>query len=54
MTNKSKIRKENALSRLKVQLESGKKDVKGVDKPLTDKDIKRINKEVETLGKKLK
>ncbi len=53
-------RRKNALARLNAQLKSGVKTVKG--KPalgtlptvkLTDSDIKRINKEIETLEKRV-
>ncbi len=52
-----KDRKHKALKRLVAQLESGVKTETGsIDKkiPLTDKDIKRISKEITILESKLK
>jgi hypothetical protein len=48
-------RQTNAMKRLQEQLASGMKtEKKGFNKiPLTDKDVKRINKEMEILKKKL-
>jgi NAD(P)H-dependent FMN reductase len=57
MTRSQGSRKERALTMLKAQLESGVKTQKGTRDakiPLTDKDVKRINREVETLSRKLK
>lgn len=57
MTKEQRSRKERALEGLKARLESGVTTVKGTKdqkRPLTDKDIKSINKEVENLNKKLK
>ena len=57
MTRSQGSRKERALTMLKAQLESGVKTQKGtrdVKVPLTDKDVKRITREVESLSRKLK
>ena len=58
MRNKiaQEVRQETALNRLKAQLASGVKTKKGTydEKiPLTDKDVKRINKEIKKLKVKL-
>lgn len=48
------VRRQGALQRLEAQLASGVKTKKGTRDekiPLTDKDIKRINKEIERLKK---
>jgi len=42
-------RKRSALKRLEVQLQSGVKNTKVGTQPLTEKDVHRINKEIETL-----
>mgnify|MGYP005876423353 CR=1 FL=1 len=54
MTVPQKHRRERALKRLKSQLEKGKKRTKE-DKlvNITEKDIKRINKEIETLKSRI-
>ena len=58
MHTKKLIRCRSALERLEAQLKSGVKptkiDSKYVDVPLKDADIKRINKEIDTLKKNLK
>jgi hypothetical protein len=57
MTRSQGSRKERALTMLKAQLESGVKTQKGTrdtKTPLTDKDVKRITREVESLSRKLK
>jgi hypothetical protein len=57
MTRSQGSRKERALTMLKAQLESGVKTQKGtrdIKTPLTDKDVKRITREVESLSQKLK
>jgi len=46
-------RREGALERLKAQLENGTKSTKTGDIPLSDKNIKRINKEISILKEKL-
>jgi len=46
-------RKMSALGRLEDQLESGTKMVKDKKVPLTEKNVKRINKEIEILKKKI-
>lgn len=54
---KLRERKESALGRLEAQLESGVKTEKGssgVKIKLTEKDMKRISKEIEVLKVKLK
>ncbi len=57
---KLRNRRKNALIRLEQQLESGVKSVKSKDRvidnatlPLTEHDIKRINKEILTLKSKI-
>lgn len=49
--NMRKARQQGALDRLKAQLQSGTKTAKGSNEriPLTDKDKKRINKEIAIL-----
>lgn len=50
MTPQAKLRRVDAIKRLKAQLESGKKRNKeNLIVDLTDKDVKRINKELEIL-----
>ena len=51
-----KERRETVLARLTIQLERGVKPCKETKKdiPLTDKDVKRITREIETLNSKLK
>ena len=46
-------RRENALHRLEVQLTDGLKTVNEEAVPLTDKDIKRIEKEIEILESRI-
>lgn len=59
MTQKQRIRSTSALTRLESQLKSGTKPEKAGKKttsksvPLTEQDTKRINKEIETLSKKV-
>ena len=47
------IRQKGALKRLEDQILCGKKTVKGVKVDLTDKDVKRIKKEIETLNQRI-
>jgi len=57
MTKPQRSRKERALAMLEARLESGVTTVKGTrdqKRPLTEKDIKRINKEISSLKSKLK
>jgi hypothetical protein len=57
MTRTQRIRRESALERLQDRLKSGVTTVKGTrdeTRPLTDKDIKNINREIENLTQKLK
>jgi len=44
-----KLRRKNVIDRLQAQLLSGVKINNGVEKPLTDGNIKRINNEIVTL-----
>ena len=54
MTTMRKIRRRNVLNRLKVQLEKGtKRSKEGELVNLTEKDIKRINKEITTLKERI-
>jgi len=46
-------RRVGALSRLEEQIEKGLKRVEHKEVPLTDKNVKRINKEIEILEKKI-
>lgn len=46
-------RRKSALGRLETQLDNGNKMVKDTKIPLSEKDIKRINKEIEILKKKI-
>lgn len=50
---KLRQRRKNALNKLEQQLESGVKTVKFEKQPLTESDIKRINKEILTLKSKI-
>ena len=50
---KLRNRRKNALIRLEQQLESGVKTVKFEKQPLTESDIKRINKEIQILKSKI-
>ena len=50
---KLRNRRKNALIRLEQQLKSGVKTVKFEKQPLTESDIKRINKEIQTLKSKI-
>ncbi len=55
MNTLKQLRQKSTLERLKAQLKSGVKPVKKnltETIPLTDSDINRINKEIETLKKK--
>jgi hypothetical protein len=47
-------RREGALGRLEIQLESGSKNTKEGKANLTEKDIKRINKEISILENRSK
>lgn len=49
---KQNVRRKSALDRLEVQLEKGVKNTKDGDQPLTDKDVKRIEKEIQALKSK--
>jgi len=55
MNTKKQLRLQGALERLEAQLDSGVKTVKktGEKLPLIDSDINRINKEIQSLKKKL-
>jgi hypothetical protein len=46
-------RRANTLDRLVAQLEAGVKTNQGVEKPLTEKDVKRINSEIGILKKRI-
>ena len=48
-----KARRKGVLLRLEAQLKSGVKNTKEGEVPLTDQDIKRINKEMQTLKERL-
>lgn len=50
---KLRNRRKNALIRLEQQLKSGVKTVKFEKQPLTESDIKRINKEIQILKSKI-
>lgn len=50
---KLSIRREKALIRLEAQLKSNVKDVETYLVPLTDSDIARIKREIETLNKRI-
>jgi len=49
MSSKVIQRRKNVIVRLEEQLKDGKKYNKSIAYPLTEKDIKRINSEIETL-----
>lgn len=49
----ARTRRRGVISRLEAQLKSGKKNSKEGVVPLTEKDIARINKELETLNKRI-
>lgn len=51
--NKKRERQQKALDRLENQLAFGTKTNDGVTTELTEKDKKRINKEIEILNKKI-
>tara|TARA_R100001463_G_scaffold129817_1_gene188828 strand:+ start:1631 stop:1795 length:165 start_codon:yes stop_codon:yes gene_type:complete len=53
MKHNQEERRSGALSRLEAQLENGTKSTKAGDVPLSDKDVKRINKEILVLKQKL-
>ena len=53
MKHNQKERRSGALNRLESQLENGTKSTKADNVPLSDKDIKRINKEILVLKQKL-
>ena len=55
LTSGVKLRngRKNALIRLEQQLKSGVKTVKFEKQPLTESDIKRINKEIQILKSKI-
>ena len=53
MKHNQEERRSGALNRLEAQLENGTKSTKVNDMPLSDKDIKRISKEIEILKKRL-
>lgn len=53
-TAKMQQRRRNALKRLQNQLDSGVKTTKDGQVPLTDKNVKRIEKEIKTLIERLK
>jgi hypothetical protein len=53
MKHNQEERRSGALNRLKAQLENGTKSTKTGDVPLSDKNIKRINKEISILKEKL-
>jgi len=49
-TPQARVRRTNAMQRLEVQLKSGIKNYGGnPTEPLTDDDVKRINKEIEII-----
>lgn len=54
MKKNRNTRRTGALIRLEEQLVKGTKQVEHKEVPLTDKNIKRINKEIEILEKKIK
>ena len=54
MKKNRNTRRVGALSRLEAQLESGTKRVDHKEVKLTDKNIKRINKEIQILENKIK
>ena len=53
MNTKKRLRNKSALERLKAQLKSGVKNTKLGEIPLTDSDKIRINKEINTLEKRI-
>ena len=53
-TAKMQQRRRNALKRLQNQLDSGMKNTKNGQVPLTDKNVKRIEREIEVLNQRLK
>lgn len=50
---KDEFRRKGALARLRVQLQSGVKNTPNGKQPLTDIDIKRINKEMAVLSSRI-
>lgn len=54
MKHNQENRQCGAFDRLKAQLENGTKSTKVGNVPLSDKDVKRINKEIGILKEKLK
>ena len=54
MKKNQNSRRTSALQRLETQLENGTRRVKHSMVPLTDKNVKRINKEIEKLETKIK
>ena len=48
-----RVRRENVIERLNAQLESGVKNTKTGQEVLSDKDIKRIEKEIEILKQRV-
>jgi hypothetical protein len=54
MKKNKNIRRENVLDRLEEQLKKGTKKVGHTEVSLTDKNIKRINKEINNLKTKTK
>lgn len=53
MNKPKRIRRENALWRLQSQLETGVKNTKEGVVPLSEKDIKRINREIGILESRI-
>tara|TARA_Y100000389_G_C17368672_1_gene467774 strand:- start:965 stop:1129 length:165 start_codon:yes stop_codon:yes gene_type:complete len=53
MKHNQEERRNGALNRLEAQLENGIKSTKMGNAPLSDKDVKRINKEISILKQKL-
>lgn len=54
MKKNRNTRRAGALTRLEEQLDKGTKRVEHTEVPLTEKNIKRINKEIEILENKIK
>jgi len=54
MKKNIKVRRQGVLERLEQQLKDGTKKVKYETVPLTDKDVKRIKKEIQILKEKEK
>lgn len=53
MKHNQEERRSGALNRLEAQLKNGTKSTKTGNVPLSDKDVKRINKEISILKEKL-